>query len=321
MRPQSTPEGEYANVVTTNLSTNQLSESSTLGQSTEEVPSTIYENIELIPTDAFSYSSGSCSSSGTSSSNNSMSTATPPPVPAAKSGARPAAGKQQMPQLHPIIEHQDSQQDLAGRAHTQPLHPTPQPAAPPSASTRPPMKQASPSPPHPAIATNAGPSAAPGGGVGQKKRIVLDDFRQIAVLGRGHFGKVLLCQYKRSGEYFAIKALKKGDIIARDEVDSLLSERHIFEIVTSSRHPFLVNLFACFQSPEHVCFVMEYACGGDLMMHIHQEIFNESRSVFYGACVVLGIQFLHDHKIVYRDLKVLIRCRRLRIASQRISLN
>ncbi|ERL95282.1 hypothetical protein D910_12548 [Dendroctonus ponderosae] len=44
-----------------------------------------------------------------------------------------------------------------------------------------------------------------------------DHFRLISVLGRGHFGKVILAQYKNTGEYFAIKALKKGDIIARDE--------------------------------------------------------------------------------------------------------
>ncbi|XP_026215277.2 serine/threonine-protein kinase N2-like [Anabas testudineus] len=71
-----------------------------------------------------------------------------------------------------------------------------------------------------------------------------------------------------------------------------------------SHHPFLVNLFACFQTPEHVCFVMEYTAGGDLMMHIHTDVFTEPRAVFYAACVVLGLQFLHDHKIVYRDLKL-----------------
>lgn len=49
-------------------------------------------------------------------------------------------------------------------------------------------------------------------------------------------------------EYFAIKALKKGDIIARDEVESLLSEKRIFEVANTMRHPFLVNLFACFQT-------------------------------------------------------------------------
>lgn len=60
--------------------------------------------------------------------------------------------------------------------------------------------------------------------------------------------QVILAEYKNTGELFAIKALKKGDIIARDEVDSLMSEKRIFEVANSMRHPFLVNLFACFQT-------------------------------------------------------------------------
>ncbi|XP_066947723.1 serine/threonine-protein kinase N isoform X27 [Macrobrachium rosenbergii] len=132
----------------------------------------------------------------------------------------------------------------------------------------------------------------------------MDQFRLISVLGRGHFGKVILGQYKNTGEYFAIKALKKGDIIARDEVESLLAEKRIFEVANSVRHPFLVNLFSCFQTESHVCFVMEYAAGGDLMMHIHADVFDEPRAVFYAACVVLGLQYLHDNKIIYRDLKL-----------------
>uniref|UniRef100_A0A6Q2XEW1 protein kinase C n=1 Tax=Esox lucius TaxID=8010 RepID=A0A6Q2XEW1_ESOLU len=132
----------------------------------------------------------------------------------------------------------------------------------------------------------------------------IQDFKCVAVLGRGHFGKVLLAEYRSTGEMFAIKALKKGDIVARDEVDSLMCEKRIFETVNSVRHPFLVNLFACFQTQEHVCFVMEYAAGGDLMMHIHADVFSEPRAIFYAACVVLGLQFLHENKIVYRDLKL-----------------
>nr|XP_028588698.1 serine/threonine-protein kinase N2 isoform X1 [Podarcis muralis] len=138
----------------------------------------------------------------------------------------------------------------------------------------------------------------------QRFQFSLQDFRCCAVLGRGHFGKVLLAEYKNTNEMFAIKALKKGDIVARDEVDSLMCEKRIFETVNSVRHPFLVNLFACFQTNDHVCFVMEYAAGGDLMMHIHTDVFSEPRAVFYAACVVLGLQYLHEHKIVYRDLKL-----------------
>uniref|UniRef100_A0A8C6WKM7 protein kinase C n=1 Tax=Neogobius melanostomus TaxID=47308 RepID=A0A8C6WKM7_9GOBI len=108
----------------------------------------------------------------------------------------------------------------------------------------------------------------------------LQDFRLIAVLGRGHFGKVRVLL----GYFILCTGIKST--------------------VNISHHPFLVNLLACFQTAEHVCFVMEYTAGGDLMMHIHTDVFTEPRAVFYAACVVLGLQFLHDHKIVYRDLKL-----------------
>ncbi|XP_054854506.1 serine/threonine-protein kinase N3 [Eublepharis macularius] len=138
----------------------------------------------------------------------------------------------------------------------------------------------------------------------RKKTVQLEDFSCLAMLGRGHFGKVLLAQYKATGRLYAIKALKKHDILSRDEMDSLNCEKRIFEVVNSSGHPFLVNMFACFQTPSHACFVMEYTPGGDLMMRIHSDVFPEHVTRFYSACVVLGLQFLHDKKIIYRDLKL-----------------
>lgn len=69
---------------------------------------------------------------------------------------------------------------------------------------------------------------------------------------------------------------------------SLMCEKRIFETVNMSHHPFLVNLFACFQTSEHVCFVMEYTAGGDLMMHIHTDVFTEPRAVYVtSVCVRL----------------------------------
>ncbi|KAL0965149.1 hypothetical protein UPYG_G00277420 [Umbra pygmaea] len=132
----------------------------------------------------------------------------------------------------------------------------------------------------------------------------MEDFNCISVLGRGHFGKVLLAELKRSGKLYAIKALKKGDVVSRDEVDSLMCEKRIFETINSSRHPFLVNLHGCFQTADHVCFVMAYSPGGDLMTHIHTSIFTERQTQFYASCVLLGLEFLHQNKIVYRDLKL-----------------
>ncbi|XP_056426706.1 serine/threonine-protein kinase N1-like isoform X2 [Hyla sarda] len=132
----------------------------------------------------------------------------------------------------------------------------------------------------------------------------LEDFRLLAVLGRGHFGKVLLSEYKETEDLFAIKALKKGDIIARDEVESLMCEKRVFVAVSGASHPFLLSLLGCFQTRDHVCFVMDFMAGGDLMTHIHTEVFSQQRAMFYAACVLLGLQFLHSKNIVYRDLKL-----------------
>ncbi|XP_051893432.1 serine/threonine-protein kinase N2-like [Pristis pectinata] len=138
----------------------------------------------------------------------------------------------------------------------------------------------------------------------RQQTLRFEDFYCLALLGRGHFGKVLLAEYKLTKRLFAIKALKKGNIVFRDEVDNLMCEKRIFETASSARHPFLVNLFACFQTPHHVCFVMEYVPGGDLMKHIHSNVFSEPQARFYAACVILGLQFLHEKSVIYRDLKL-----------------
>ncbi|XP_044938480.1 serine/threonine-protein kinase N3 isoform X4 [Mustela putorius furo] len=145
-------------------------------------------------------------------------------------------------------------------------------------------------PPPPASATRRAPR--------------LQDFRCLAVLGRGHFGKVLLVQFKGTGKYYAIKALKKQEVLSRDEMESLYCEKRILEAVGRTGHPFLLSLLACFQTSSHACFVTEFAAGGDLMMQIHEDVFPEPQARFYLACVVLGLQFLHEKKIIYRDLKL-----------------
>ena len=71
---------------------------------------------------------------------------------------------------------------------------------------------------------------------------------------------MLLAEDRKAKELVAIKVLKKGDIVARDEVDSLMSEKRIFETVNSIRHPFLVNLHSCFQTEVCVCVCVVCVC-------------------------------------------------------------
>ncbi|XP_063297063.1 serine/threonine-protein kinase N2-like [Pelobates fuscus] len=137
--------------------------------------------------------------------------------------------------------------------------------------------------------------------------LTLQDFDCLSVLGQGRFGKVLLAKYKYTKSAFALKALKKKDVIADHAVHRLADEKYIMQIVSSIRHPFLVNLFASFQTPDYVCFVMEYAAGGDLLANIKKNNFcpfSENKAMFYVACCVLGLEFLHKANIAHRDIKL-----------------
>lgn len=143
------------------------------------------------------------------------------------------------------------------------------------------------------------PPAAP-----RPTKIGLDHFNFLAVLGKGNFGKVMLAETKTSKQLYAIKVLKKEFIIENDEVESTRSEKRVFLIANKERHPFLLNLHACFQTETRIYFVMEYISGGDLMLHIQRGQFGSKRAQFYAAEVCLALKYFHENGVIYRDLKL-----------------
>lgn len=138
----------------------------------------------------------------------------------------------------------------------------------------------------------------------RRRKIGLDDFTFLAVLGKGNFGKVMLAESKHTGQLYAVKVLKKNFIIDNREVESTRSEKRVFLIANRERHPFLINLFACFQTENRIYFVMDYVSGGDLMFHIQQKMFSAKRAQFYAAEVLLALKHFHDNNVIYRDLKL-----------------
>uniref|UniRef100_A0A8C1MB83 non-specific serine/threonine protein kinase n=1 Tax=Cyprinus carpio TaxID=7962 RepID=A0A8C1MB83_CYPCA len=135
-------------------------------------------------------------------------------------------------------------------------------------------------------------------------KVTMHDFEYLKLLGKGTFGKVILVKEKATGKYYAMKILKKEVIVAKDEVAHTLTENRVLQ---NSKHPFLTGLKYSFQTHDRLCFVMEYANGGELFFHLSRDrVFSEERAQFYGAEIVSALDYLHSEKnVVYRDLKVL----------------
>ena len=131
--------------------------------------------------------------------------------------------------------------------------------------------------------------------------VQIEHFSILKVIGRGSFGKVYLVQKKDSGEYFAMKTLKKDVILRRNQKINTQAERIILEKI---KHPFIVKLHYAFQNPEKLYFVIDFLNGGELFYHLRREQrFSEDRTKFYAAEILLALECLHNNGVIYRDLK------------------
>ncbi|KAJ8752847.1 hypothetical protein K2173_008582 [Erythroxylum novogranatense] len=134
-----------------------------------------------------------------------------------------------------------------------------------------------------------------------KDRTSIEDFEIIKPISRGAFGRVFLARKRKTGDLFAIKVLKKADMIRKNAVESILAER---DILITVRNPFVVRFFYSFTCRENLYLVMEYLNGGDLFSLLRNlGCLDEDMARIYIAEVVLALEYLHSLNIIHRDLK------------------
>jgi len=136
----------------------------------------------------------------------------------------------------------------------------------------------------------------------KKKEISLDDFELLKVIGRGAFGKVLLCRLVDDGRIFAMKCIMKKSLVKhKKEIEHTMAER---AVMMKLNHPFLMKLYFTYQTQDKLFYIMDYVNGGELFYHLEREgQFSLERTRYYIAELVLALEYLHQQKVVYRDIK------------------
>ncbi|KAF8192467.1 hypothetical protein BJ912DRAFT_962074 [Pholiota molesta] len=127
----------------------------------------------------------------------------------------------------------------------------------------------------------------------------IKDFDIIKPISKGAFGSVFLAKKKVTGDYYAIKVLKKADMIAKNQITNVKAERMI--LMKQAESPFVAKLYFTFQSKDNLYLVMEYLNGGDCAALIKSlGCLPEEWTKNYIAEVVLGLEYLHQRAF---DLK------------------
>lgn len=95
--------------------------------------------------------------------------------------------------------------------------------------------------------------------------------------------------------------MNKLRLIRRKQVKYAVNESKILQTVNS---PFVLSMTYAFQTPRNLFMATDYCSGGDLYgILVKLGRFKEEMARFYIAEIIIGMEYLHSLKIIYRDLK------------------
>lgn len=135
----------------------------------------------------------------------------------------------------------------------------------------------------------------------KRRKLTYNDFSQLKIIGKGAFGEVRLVQKKDTGHIYAMKILRKKDMLLKEQVAHVRAER---DILAEADHQWIVKMYYSFQDSRNLYLVMEFLPGGDMMTLLMKlEIFPEDMTQFYVSETALAIDYIHNLGFIHRDIK------------------
>ncbi|XP_028400493.1 citron Rho-interacting kinase-like isoform X3 [Dendronephthya gigantea] len=131
----------------------------------------------------------------------------------------------------------------------------------------------------------------------------ISDFKVISIIGRGHFGQVQVVKELQTNNVYALKTLKKSEMLSQENVAFFEEEK---EIMAYSGSPWITSLQYAFQDSQNLYLIMEFHPGGDLLTLLgkqENETLDEKIAKFYLAEMVIALNSLHELGYVHRDVK------------------
>ena len=135
----------------------------------------------------------------------------------------------------------------------------------------------------------------------QRRRMTVDTFDSLAIIGRGAFGEVRLVRKKDTKEIFAMKSMIKDAMVVKNQVGHVRAER---DVLAEADNPWIVRLQYTFQDDRNLYMAMEFLPGGDLMtLLMKEDTFPEDKTRQYMAEMCMAVASVHSLGYIHRDLK------------------
>eukprot|EP00927_Polykrikos_kofoidii_P022464 TRINITY_DN20951_c0_g1_i1.p1 TRINITY_DN20951_c0_g1~~TRINITY_DN20951_c0_g1_i1.p1 ORF type:complete len:455 (-),score=73.14 TRINITY_DN20951_c0_g1_i1:517-1881(-) len=121
-------------------------------------------------------------------------------------------------------------------------------------------------------------------------------------LGQGGFGSVVKGMHSETGEAAAVKFVPKKTFRHVSDSQRVFQE---IQALRNLRHPNIIRILDVADHPNSICFIMEFAAGGELRGYVekHTALCEEEARTFFKQ-IVRAVHYIHSKKVIHRDLKL-----------------